>query len=81
MDSHQDLLHNFKIICQMFVHAAIAEDRELFMEDAISKHLEAYLQLSMLIWVSRKAVLRRTIAGKLYSVVDTCAVSPPMLAD
>jgi hypothetical protein len=36
MATHQDMGHHFKIICQMFVHALVAEDRENFMLDALS---------------------------------------------
>jgi hypothetical protein len=37
MNSHQDLSHQFKIICQLFVHAAVAEDREVFLSMATSE--------------------------------------------
>jgi hypothetical protein len=36
MDTHQDLSHHFKIICQLFVHLAVADDREIFMAEAMS---------------------------------------------
>jgi hypothetical protein len=37
MDSHQDLMHHFKIVCQLFVHAALSDDREMFMHGAMSE--------------------------------------------
>lgn len=35
MNTHQDLIHHFKVICQLFVHLAVlpAEERAAFMMD------------------------------------------------
>lgn len=42
MNTHQDLIHHFKIICQLFVHSAVrpAEERGAFMKQQIEgKHI------------------------------------------
>lgn len=42
MNTHQDLIHHFKIICQLFVHLAVrpAGDRASFMKQQIEgKHI------------------------------------------
>lgn len=44
MDSHQDLMHHFKIVCQLFVHAALSDDREMFMHQAMSESSPAFLK-------------------------------------
>lgn len=37
MNTYQDLMHHFKIICQLFVHLAVQdpEDRQSFMEQSL----------------------------------------------
>lgn len=37
MNTYQDLMHHFKIICQLFVHMAVqpVENRQSFMEQSI----------------------------------------------
>lgn len=47
MNTHQDLAHHFKIICQLFVHIAVkpADQRRSFMEDTMKSEPVAYNEL------------------------------------
>jgi hypothetical protein len=62
MDTHQDLSHHFKIICQLFVHAAVAEDRDIFMSSAMSEQ-EPFLRTTSTDIGCRKQVLCCTSDG------------------
>ena len=45
MNTHQDPAHDFKIICQFFVHLAVRPmaDRRLFMKDAMESEIPSLL--------------------------------------
>ena len=60
MNTHQELAHHFKIICQLFVHIAVRPpgERHAFMKNTMKSKLDS---LSMSCLASKCAVLRGRI--------------------
>lgn len=86
MDTHQDLAHQFKIICQFFVHLAVqkSKDRHSYMEDTMKSELVGTQKLLCLIcgYVDTKyfsvplQIARRKLSGLRDSLVASSVWRP-----
>lgn len=86
MDTHQDLAHQFKIICQFFVHLAVQKpkDRHSYMEHTMKSELVGTLRLLGLIcgYVDTKyfsvplQIARRKLSGLKDSLVASSVWRP-----